>query len=266
MKKPAEIIEILAEHGQLSAQASFVKTLHSDTNICWLIDDPKTQKQWVVKQLRSDPLAVNWQQMKRNTDQAEAEKLTPKTEYLDFNHGLMMLPYRNCNDLRHAELSLENKIQLCGKLLSKTHDSAMQFNEMDLYSEIQKYITLLFDTEVRSRFLNRAAQLPALPESNYFAGDLELVPCHMDLSFSNVLENEEIIDWEFARQSLPLIDLAFCATINDLTIEQSKLLLQVYQQGKNHEFAWGDFVIYLQWSQLLNDVWYQVAQQYKDAQ
>ncbi len=256
-------LQPLVDAGFLSKACQFIRRLNSDTNQCWLVRDTHlgVDNLWVVKILRSDDLSVDWRTMIDNTEQAIQEKLTPPIEKLNLHYGWLMMPYREQDDLSCAILSEIEKIRHCAESLCRIHQSNLLFPELNLSQEVQSYLTLINDFKCKQQFLRRMNQLPPLPESGLMINDSERKPCHMDLSFANILSNGEVLDWEFARQAPPLIDVAFCASINQLSESEAKLLFEHYCELRQQQESYLDFLAYLQWSELLNDVWYHLARQ-----
>lgn len=278
-------LQPLVEQGKLSQQAYVVKPLQSDTNFCWLIADPasplvaQTDQQnnphagsdkshdqqetlWVLKHLRHDELSVSWDEFIQNTLQAESQQLTPHLEYANPETGCLLYRYSDADDLVTVDWPMAQKIECLAEALVKTHKSNMTFAPMDLYQEVNKYLYMIDDINHQSKFLAEMAKLPALPDANYFINDDVLRPAHMDLSFANVLSNGEILDWEYARQTLPLVDLAASATINQLNDYERQQLFTAYCQLSQQQEPLETFEIYCVWCDLLNRIWYQVAAQH----
>ena len=278
-------LQPLVEQGKLSQQAYVVKPLHSDTNYCWLVADPASplieqrepqnnqhvgketndvanEIRWVLKHLRHDELSVSWDAFIQNTLQAEAQALTPHLEYANPETGCLLYRYSDADDLVTVDWPKAQKIEYLATALVKTHQSNMNFAPMDLYQEVNKYLYMIDDINHQSKFLAEMAKLPALPEANYFINDDLLRPAHMDLSFANVLSNGEILDWEYARQTLPLVDLAASATINQFNEHERQQLFNAYGQLSQQHESFETFEIYCVWCDLLNRIWYQVAAQH----
>ncbi len=264
-------LEQLIEQKQFSQKAELVKPLPSDTNECWLIHDSASpmsqqlpgveQQNWVVKRLRHDELSVDWQTLVDNSLQAEKLGLTPPLVFHSENAGSLIFPYREEGVLAQADWPKSEKIELLAKTLAKIHESGMSFQPMDLYQEVERYLRMLKSVTDQTQYLSEMAKLPALPESNYFVSSDAYCPCHMDLSFENLMVNGEVLDWEYARQALPLIDLASCASINELSQGEALQLFENYNDCMGFSESKEFFEIYCKWSDLLNRIWYQVAEQ-----
>lgn len=254
-------LQCLVDAHQLTSQAKILNKLPSDTNQCWLVRDDGHDTEnslWVVKKLRFDSLSVDWDQLVNNTLQAEAANLTPLLTYADTHAGYLLMPYREAHNLLQSGWSKQEKITFLAKVASSIHMSPLQFKPMDLYEEVKGYIQRLENSAAKETFLSELLNLPDLQQQTVLM-EQTLVPAHMDLSFSNILVNGEILDWEYARQTLPVVELAFSATINKLTDSESRYLFDCYSELQNRNESFESFEIYRLWSQLLNRIWYHVA-------
>ncbi|WP_164503450.1 phosphotransferase [Pleionea sediminis] len=276
MKSVEELLLLFKQEEIFSDGVEVVAPLPSDTNECWLIKDEasslskknvsKGVSLWVLKCLRQDELSISYDVFIKNTQQAENLNLTPPLSYHDEESRCLIVPYRESGNLSNVSWSKNKKIELAAKSLSLIHDSNMNFQPMDLYQEVEQYLSMLENISDQTKYMAKIAELPALPERNYFANIDTHCPCHMDLSFENLLANGEILDWEYARQALPLVDIASCATINELTNDEANLLFQKYCSYRNINASSEHFTIYCQWTKLLNQIWYQVADQATERQ
>jgi thiamine kinase-like enzyme len=179
--------------------------------------------------------------------------------------GWAVLPYRDCPTLLEQNLAIDIKVTKCAETLHRVHQQPLEFDKFDLHSEVTNYIQMLDSIERQTYWLNKMATLPALPEVDYYSDSSMLQPCHMDLSFANILSNDEVLDWEYARQALPIVDIAACATINQLNRQQSEALLQHYNQLSGYDYQADELFVYCAWCDFLNELWYQIAESSPDA-
>ncbi|WMS85584.1 phosphotransferase [Pleionea litopenaei] len=275
----------LIERGFLSQQARLIKQFPSASNQCYLITDiaisqkinecvaatseeslkeqgqqaPKASDglfYWVLKIFRTDRLSFDFQSLLKLNASIAAQQLTPPIVRSDASHRCVLMPYRSAGTIAQSSISDTEKLYSLAQALVRAHQSDLSFSSIDLTQEIEWYANQL---NPNHPLLSERLGLPELPKSAME----NLVPCHMDPSWENLLINGEWLDWEYARQAPALFDIAAAATINRLTETQVKILFNYYSDRTkiegNFEGTFDDIQKLILWSDWLNRAWFELA-------
>jgi len=273
----------LIEQGFLSQQARLIKQFSSASNQCYLITDVAILQQikecgtatselslkkyvqkasktsedllyWVLKIFRGDRLSFDFQSLLRQNESIAAQQLTPPIVRSDAKLRCVLMPYRSAGTLAQSSISDTKKLYKLAQALVRAHQSDLNFSSIDLPQEIEWYAKQL---NPNHPLLSERLGLPELPKSVME----NLVPCHMDPSWQNLLVNGEWLDWEYARQAPALFDIAAAATINQLSETQVKILFNHYSDLTKIEGTFNEVRQLVLWSDWLNRAWFELVSQ-----
>lgn len=183
-----------------------------------------TKKQKFFLRRGSDP-----QQLEREVAATLAVSkigLAPEVIAYDLDHDIFIT--KQIESKRAVSLQTDQEIDDIAALLRRLHDSSIAFEEKATPVEL---VLLELEKTERSggslphEFVSTLYRLMETYEAP------ELVPCHLDLHFGNMIHDGErlwFIDWECARNSDPLFDIAVFVSTEGLSDGTAALLIESY--------------------------------------
>lgn len=189
---------------------------------------------------------------------AAAADLAPPPIRLPVEHGIVATQFRPAARAwtSHDARNYENIDRLC--------DCLRQLHALDITLEPLQFVA------VAERYAARATDRCALsPEQVAWRSELlalaqtfvdlhePSVPCHNDLVASNVLDDGAVwlIDFEFAAQGDPVLDLASLAAFNDFDAGSRSRLLTAYYGSAGPSFDAAHFGQVIRLERLLAYFW-----------
>ena len=205
---------------------------------------------YVAQQYLSDEIAISQITAKEN--------LSPRVIYHD-KHWLIS-DFINGTDLREAALTLEGKLSCAVKLMTDFHQLSLPCEPLDvtaIYNGLINAHSNSFNSEQLATF----QQLLALIKS-HTGVNIELVSCHGDLNFNNILVEQSkrswLIDFECSCKAPAEFDIAMLIAVNELTLEHINELINQYlarmPQSKLNAQVINYFLLF---SYLINGIWYE---------
>lgn len=204
---------------------------------------------YVAQQYLSDEIAISQITAK--------EKLSPRVIYHD-KHWLIS-DFINGTDLREATLTPEEKVSCAVKLMTDFHQLSLPCEPLDvtaIYNGLINAQANSFNSEQLATFQQLLAQIKSHIDVN-----IELVSCHGDLNFNNILIEQSkrswLIDFECSCKAPAEFDIAMLIAVNELTLEHvnevSNQYLARMPQGKLDIQVINYFLLF---SYLINGLWY----------
>lgn len=154
--------------------------------------------------------------------------ITPNTLYFDSQTGVQLRDFVEGEALITLWMT-DDKLQLCADILRRLHQSAVQFEPINMVAHMLEDCARL-----------REAQVPLDPRYEpliaYCAREVDTLdtgmraPCHMDPNLYNFVMGDRLwlIDFEYAHQYDPAWDLAYFITSAKLNDEQVQVFCQAY--------------------------------------
>lgn len=180
-----------------------------------------------------------------------------------FHHELLLIqPWCAASALDEVILEKSSRIELLGNALEEIHTHSVPLETLQLNELLKPAHEQLQVSEFSDRIC--AYDIRAISSALLTLQKGSLCLCHLDLSFGNLLAvnnisstqalKTQVIDWEYAAITHPIIDIANAVTINQLTVDQTQHLLSHYQKRRDIELSF--FSIALDFSVLISSAWY----------
>ncbi|RUO80018.1 hypothetical protein CWI84_08650 [Idiomarina tyrosinivorans] len=182
--------------------------------------------------------------------------LAPEILHFDYERGLVLMPYYADGDLTTAQLDDNQRLRELAEVLARIHRVSVEMSPWSLKSRCSDYCEQLaeFDKKLAKQHRKTLQRFATLLNQ----ACLHPVFCHHDVSFNHVLlaQPRRVIDWEYSGYGDRCFDLASATTINNLSDQQSKSLINAYD-GVSGELV--DPVRVADWqafSVWLNQLWF----------
>ncbi len=190
-----------------------------------ITDHQLPEKDFFVKRYPADYRPSQLITLFHRFDGIAHASLTQAAVYADPDNRLLVYPWIEGGTLAEMPLPMEEKItQLTNKLVA-VHQSPLSLPRLNPWSLVEGYIAEITklnhpDAATLSQRFHSLKQPPDFIP-------LTTAPCHLDLSFDNIMQDGTIIDWEYAHHAPISFDLACTIVINQLNqFEQQELLAQ----------------------------------------
>lgn len=149
---------------------------------------------------------------------------------------VLIQPWHNGIALDQSKHHQDDKIQILASAMLRTHSHTVPLKPLSLVS-LFKNATEEIRQSTLAHELNHFELDATLGSLKEIAQEPQAL-CHLDLSMSNVLflEKEEgnaevqIIDWEYAAQCQPIIDIGNTACIEQLSSSEINTFVMAYQR------------------------------------
>jgi len=191
---------------------------------------------------------------------AAKNELSPAVFYHD-KHWLIT-DFIDADNLALSRLSHSKKINHAVKLMSKCHHLSLPPAKLEPKKITYQLIHNNYYSEQKETELSQLAEsiLPSLNHSK------NLVCCHGDINFSNILidqkKNTWLIDYECACSAPIEYDLAMFIAVNNISEDN---IIVIIEQYENHSCSVKVDIellqIYLTFSYFINSLWYTQAYQ-----
>ncbi|WP_288677476.1 choline/ethanolamine kinase family protein [uncultured Aggregatibacter sp.] len=160
------------------------------------------------------------------------------TTYFNENTGIKITKFlENSISLNHHNINNKNYLEIIAKKLYKLHNSKLNFNnEFDTSSTFNNYLKLLKDPNNFYKFNKNIEEICHFFDKvcSYLDKKYERTsPCHNDLVPENILIRKNtpfFIDWEYSGMNHPLFDISAFFLESNLSQENQKFFLQVYDE------------------------------------
>ncbi len=185
---------------------------------------------------------------------AGSHYISPKVIYHD-QHWLIT-EFIEGESLATIQQTIEEKIVIAMKLMSKCHQIAAKPVELVPISVAHSLINNAhFSSQQQSELLQFSNQITA-----QIKHDNNLVCCHGDMNFSNMLIDQArstyLVDFE-CNCSAPIeYDLAMFIAVNNIARDKITFIIKHYQEYSLTELDLPLLNHYLQFSYLINGLWY----------
>lgn len=213
-------------------------------------DDKDYFAKYVGQQYLSDEVAIS---------QISADaNLSPSIIYCD-KHWLIS-DYIDGQDLGHTRLAIADKIACALKLMTRFHQLAVSCETLDI-TTIYNGLIKAQANSYSSAQLATFQQLMAIIKSHTDINS-ELVSCHGDLNFNNILIDKAsrswLIDFECSCKAPAEFDIAMLIAVNELPVEQIAAISTQYQeQNPPAKLNQQSIHYFLLFSYLINGLWYE---------
>lgn len=194
---------------------------------------------------------------------AAIKKLSPSVIYSD-EHWLVT-EFINADNLAETMISSREKVNHAIKLMGRCHQLNEKPVELIPSTVMNNLITQSHFSTQRKNELSRLAK-SILPPPHYAQN---LVCCHGDVNFSNILIDQKhstwLIDYECASSAPREYDLAMFIAVNNINKDKAPYIIKQYEQ----QFSLVKIDIkflnsYLVFSYFINSLWYIHAYQSRD--
>ena len=173
-----------------------------------------------------------------------AAGVSPRPVAADRARGILVTEFiADARPLTPAEAREPGMIRRLAALLGKLHHVEARLPEFVPARYAERYIAALGGRErLGEPAAALAAELDALARF-YTARFPAAVLCHNDLVAANVLAGAKLrlIDFEYAAQGAPVLDLASLAAMNGYGEEEERLLLSAYESPVREPFSPAEF-------------------------
>ncbi len=221
----------------------FVKFLTFDANL--LDQDKQTQLQHNI---------LNQQLAMQNLAQqagfaAKIIEVDPAGKYIvcEYIEGVL---------LTDVNLTLVAKLKLIAKLLHKCHclqGSPVKIDLAKITTELLEKSSLSAMTKTKLARHIKQILADVASESS------QLVVCHGDLNFSNVLLSEDntwLLDWEYSIFAEIEYDIAMTISINQITGIDREFFIQQYCKNSNNPVNSLKVSVYIELAHIINALWF----------
>lgn len=171
---------------------------------------------------------------------AAALGIAPRVIAVDPDTGTLITErLRGSRPVTSASLKTAERIAQVARLLRRLHTIRVDLRAFDPQAFAADYLAGAAHSAQRARSSPAGAEERALAAElrelarEYRARYPSRVPCHNDLVASNILDDGELklVDFEYAVQGAPVLDIAGLAALNDLDEEERWRLAEAYYEG-----------------------------------
>lgn len=198
-----------------------------------------------------------------NTDEivlsceASINHLSPTVIYHD--DDWLITAYIDSDNLSHCSNSLDKRIVIALKLMGQCHQLTVDIN----YLEPQKLVDELLSRQPLEAKLTQELFHVTQPLINKLNVENNIVCCHGDLNFTNVLIDRNntpwLIDFECTCKAPAEFDLAMFIAVNNLSSEDILNIIEQYQEYSPLKINKSSLHDFLQYCHLINALWYSQA-------
>lgn len=207
---------------------------------------------WVVRVPNGERSgAVDIETEARITRDAAALGIAPRVIGTDPHTGALVTEYlRGASPVAPAALKTPENIQRAARLLRRLHTIRPVLRPFDPEAFEPRGLTL----DAAQRRL--AVEFHELAHA-YKLRHRSVVLCHNDLVSSNILDDGELklVDFEYAVQAAPVLDIAGLAALNDLDHDERWRLAEAYYEGAVVPFTYGELVKVVRLVRLIAYFW-----------
>lgn len=188
------------------------------------------------------------------SQQAASKNISPNIIYHD-QHWLIT-QFIDGNNLLQSQKVSDEKIVTAIKLMAQCHQLSARPVELKPTSIVHKLIRgTLYSSHQQADLLRVAAEITSpLKDTN------NLVCCHGDLNFSNILVNQQnkayLVDFECACAAPAEFDLAMFIAVNNIAKERIQIIIQDYKKYALIDIDVPLLQHYLSFCYLINGLWY----------
>ncbi|TRW48473.1 phosphotransferase [Aliidiomarina halalkaliphila] len=253
MQFPTGCLAQLPEHGTWKA----VSVGRDLANATWRIDNG--QVQYLVKQYAHDAAFGRATGDTVQLDRTLADRgIAPEVIWSDVEKGICIFRWLDAATIAD-EFDPIKRADLLGRTLAKIHQQSLPKTRWTLRERVEQYCQTL-------EYYNPKAAAQAREDCQSY-GDLfqrwengPHVFCHHDLNAEHVflLEQPQVIDWEYAGYGHPGFDLASTLVINDLYDDEIDTLLESYQQFSDNRIERDELRDWVRLVALVNRIWFSV--------
>jgi len=191
---------------------------------------------------------------------AAAQGISPKVVYHD-QHWLIS-QFITCENLSQSQCCVDEKITIAIKLMTQCHQisaTPSMFVPKAIVQGLinQEHFSTQQQLELRQVAKQLLSQLNLAQPSNTHKN---VVCCHGDLNFSNILvdqkKNTWLVDYECASMAPAEYDLAMFIAINNLPESSATNIIEQYQQYCSVDIELALLNRYLIFCYFINGLWY----------
>ena len=185
--------------------------------------------------------------------------IAPTPHYFSRNHDFQVEEWNDGTALDESDISRERKIELLAHTLDKIHKLPVYSLSINFPQDWQTYIERsgISVTEELQERLDECTKYWLETHKH------DQVSCHNDLAMEHVMHGRQVVvfDWEYAACGNRYYDLVSCATINNLSDQETELLQQAYSGFSGIPFAEvvEEMDKQVPLVDLTNDLWYLAA-------
>lgn len=191
-------------------------------------------------------------------EQLALQDVAPAVLHFDANRGLLLQPFIDQPDLKHAGMNEGDAIRGLAEALSRVHAVKVSAPMWSLHERLNTYLEALevYDADTTRQFRQRLKRHRAMLD----AWGAHPVFCHNDLAMHHVFTGNPmlIIDWEYAGFGERLFDIASAILVNRLSSAQSNSLIHAYEGftgvslDRSSLESWGELAT------ITNQLWYEL--------
>ncbi|MCC2616688.1 phosphotransferase [Aestuariibacter halophilus] len=184
-----------------------------------------TEHAFFVKRFQTNRLtSVDRQAQYSLQHQLAQHGAAPEPVFLSQRHDVQVEHWVPHSTLAQANRSQEDNILALAQRLAWIHQLPVFALSLDLMADWEAYLA-------RVEHLNGdwRQQMAKLAPVWYDSHGVDQVLCHHDLQFEHVCADIScVFDWEYAATGNRYFDVASCVAINQLTVPQTRTLLNAY--------------------------------------
>ena len=213
-----------------------IQNLGGMTNSNYLVSTILEEKYVVRIPGRMTHSMISRNNEKLNSLLMSKEGFNVETLYFNENTGIKITKFlENSITLNHHNINNKNHLEVIAKKLYKLHNSKLIFNnEFNTHSTFNSYLNLLKKPNNFYKFNKNIEEICYFFDKVCFYLDKKYErtsPCHNDLVPENILIRRNtafFIDWEYSGMNHPLFDISAFFLESNLSQENQKFFLQVY--------------------------------------
>lgn len=175
---------------------------------------------------------------------------------------VIIQPWLEATAVDQSALPLSDKVSALVDALTHLHQHQTQLPTLKLPELLSSAFSHIQQSQLKKELYGFSK--PTLNRFINAITPLQTSLCHLDLSFGNILlssvttannnNSPQIIDWEYAARSHPIIDISNAACINRLPSQEIKHLLSSYQKYRYLDNSL--LAMAIDFSTLLATAWY----------
>lgn len=249
MPKPKELIDALVDlpcFNAISNDSSIEISLieKGQSSVCFYV--LFNQQRFFVKRFKSS--IINAEHIA--TKHAAKHNLAPNVIYA--NDNWLVSEFIEGKSLNDNALTIHDNINTSIKLMVQCHKITVDVPVLDVFNTLDQYsYSDVFSKAQKEHFARVISTIKRSKVS-------DLVFCHGDINFSNVLVGDKslLIDFECACLAEAEFDVAMFIAINALSKKEQLYTISFYEKKCNALLSKEKLLSYLQCSYLLNGLWY----------
>mgnify|MGYP005810426893 CR=1 FL=1 len=198
---------------------------------------------------------------------AEFDGITPKLYYHD--EQWLISHFIDGNNLAVEQIPLKTKIKISIELMIRFHQltgsnpEKINTETIETLNTRENFNGLIcpdYDVNLIRTLNNIGSVIETLITSEIKTSSNNLVCCHCDINFSNVLRDNKqrawLIDFEYACFAPVEFDLAMFIAVNNIPESEMCFIIDYYKQRTNSAVETGLLRHYLLYCYLINGLWY----------